>query len=1066
MNTQTTNSVARTAIKALTIAALTLGTSSPAVADLATNMWQGASGGQWGVPANWSLNRLPTTSDYVMFPDTGSDYTINVEGDYECGTFYVDYRQSGQNSVVSLTLTGSGSVTATWAAGSPNQHVARSNRKLVLDGVSLALNGNILLLYTELELKNDASYASDNGIYLWQRGTRVTVGHGCGLNLSGDVWFNGDSGVIDVEGEFRCSGVRMYNGVDHPYTLSIADGTFAVGGHGFSLPDASTLNLNGGTVQVSDSLASTKARLVRESNGTAVETLFSYNNPAVLSVCAAVDVLVTNETMVLSAPFSSPNGAFALREGSVLESEYPLTVKQFFNEPGIMHAATLRIKTIVFGGGVPFSCVNPEVGAKRYVNIEGPTTIRAFADMVKPGHGFYPMVSGTVTVDTRDWNDPSVQRKMYLGLGTCTSADLVFMGGGEVGFYQPLPYRAAFSSITVSNDTTLVLSDQGVSRVRAERFTLGPNAVLKIPAGTNTVYAGQWSIDPTARIEVVVPGGFTAGAHSLLSDDSGSSLAGHTSQVTISGDGAAGWSVSHQGGALAIVKSAGTVDGMYAYEWTGGAGNANFSEADNWYCRTRPPEKQIHAFGVADTVTEPWFDQVWNGDNPGGNVGTILFRNTAVKSFTIRGTERNLTCESTTAYWSRQVPSASTISSWGVYSQSALPQTIAASTLRSGTLLSVAAGGFGPVVVNSDLIAGSESYGDMHVGGDVRFAKSGLSIPRLVIQSLGGGDARFGSRLTLLSGSSLTVSRQDGIVTYGTAGAMFANGASFNVEAGATLTFAAGSGAEYKWSCSQPGKSIIDGTLDILAPYVNAANVVYGGSGRINVSEFRCSSAAGSMELSGSLNLYPPAVWNTVDSYGADAPFVLKAYDSPTIHLPSNWTYGPAAAVTNITTSTASNRACMIAKGATLTINGNGHTATFSDPVNGVGTLAITNGTLQLPGGANAALTLAIRSDGILSWNTAVTVGSLDMTPGATLAYGFGPPLTVNGDIDLTGILLDADAQVFRATSRWNELLVAKNGTISGTPVVSSAWRTTIANTPEGQVFLARYFDGLTIIFR
>ena len=857
----------------------------------------------------------------------------------------------------------------------------------------------------------------------------------------------------------------MFSG-EHPFTLSISSGTLIVGNHGLTLPDTATLDLTGGTVQICDALDSSHARLVHEANGTAVETLHSYSNPAALSSCAIIDVLRTNEVSVLSGPVMAKSGAFALREGSVLESDQPLMVKQFFNEPGIINPATLRLKTIVFGGGVPFQAVGTETPAKRYANIEGPTTIRAFADMVKPGHGFYPMVSGTVTVDTRDWDDPSVQRKMYLGLGTCTAADLVFMGGGEVGLYQPLPYRGAFSSIMVSNDTTLVLSDQGMSRVRTERFTLGPNAVLKIPAGTNTVYAGEWSIDPTARIEVVVPSGFTAGTHSLLSDDSGSSLAGYASQVTITGDGAAGWSVSHQGGVLAIVKSAATVDGTYAYEWTGGAGNANFSEADNWYCRTKPPEKQIHAFGAADTVTEPWFDQVWNGDNPGGNVGTILFRDTAVKSFTIRGTERNLTCESTTAYWSRQVPNASTISSWGVYSQSALPQTIATRTLRSGTLLSVAAGGFGPLVVNSDLIAGSESYGDMHVGGDVRFAKSGLSIPRLVIQSLGGGDAGFGSRLTLLSGASLTVLRQDGVVTYGTTGAMFSNGASFNVEEGATLSFAAGSGAEYKWTCSQPGKSIINGTLDILAPYVNAANVTYGGTGRINVSEFRCSSAAGSMGLSGSLNLYPPAAWNTVDSYGANAPFVLKAYDSPTIHLPSNWTYGPAAAVTNITTSTALNRACMIAEGATLTINGNGHIATFSDPVNGAGTLAITNGTLQLPGGANAALTLAIRSDGILSWNTAVTVGALDMTPGATLAYGFGPPLTVNGNIDLTGIILDADAQVFKATSRWNELLVAKNGTISGTPVVSSAWRTTIADTPEGQVFLARYFDGLTIIFR
>ena len=505
MNSQTNNKIVRTAAKALTAATLMLG-AAPA-AGLTTNVWQGASGGQWGSPANWSLNRLPITSDYVMFPDVGSDYTINVEGDYECGTFYVDYRQSGQSSVVSLTLTGGGSVTAAWAAGSPDQHVVRQYRRLVLDNVSLKLNGRNLLLYRNLELKNGAHYTSDDAVYLWTSGAALTIGGGCEFGITGAVWLNGDNcSIAETNGVFRCDGgVRMVSG-EHPVnvsvaggeaefnglplydgaSLSISGGSMKVKGGGFSLAETATLNLTGGSLEIRERIASINNRLVLESRGTDISTLASSGYISSPANCT-LDFLGTNLTVRLAGQVSSIGGGCALRSGSVLESEEPFLVKTFFNEPLIEKAATLRLKTIVFGGATPFQAVGSESAAKRYVNIEGPTTIRAFSDMSKPGHGFYPMVSGTVTVDTRDWNDPSVQRKLYLGLGTCTAADLVFMGGGEVGLYQPQPYRGEFSSITVSNDTTLTLSDQGRSHVRTEVFTLGHGAVLNIPAGTNTV---------------------------------------------------------------------------------------------------------------------------------------------------------------------------------------------------------------------------------------------------------------------------------------------------------------------------------------------------------------------------------------------------------------------------------------------------------------------------------------------------------------------------------------------------------------------------------------------------
>ena len=1041
-----------------------------ASADVTTNTWQGTSGGRWGDTANWSLNRLPSTTDYVVFPDTGSSYSINIDGNYECGTFYVDYRLAGQTSVVTLTLTGDGSVTASWAAGSLNQHVVRGYRKLVLDGISLALNGNNLLLYTGLELKNGACYTSDNPIYLWSAGATVSLGSTCSFENTG-VIVNGENVAININGGvFQSGNISMYQGTEHAINVSLAGGSatfrslplyktstlsisegsvFVTTAGGFILVDSAVLNLVGGSIQIRDALTSTRARLVRESHGTAVETLVSIGGNASSLYNCGVDALRTNETVVLSAPVTATGGAFALREGSVIESEYPLTVKQFFNEPGIVNAATLRIKTIVFGGAIPFSNTGSESGAKRYVNIEGPTTIRAFSDMVKPGHGFYPMVSGRVTVDTRDWNDPDVQRRIYLGLGTCTAADLVFTGGGEVGFYQPRPFRGAFSSIVVSNNTTLTLSDQGRSYVRAEEFTLGPGSVLNIPAGTNTVYAGRWNIDPTATINVIVPSWMGPRACAALVDTEGDSLAAHADMINITGS-ATGWSVSHQNGTLAVVKAAGSVDGTYPYEWTGGTGNANFSEAGNWYCETAPQQYLTHAFGAVDTVLSPFFDNVWSGESKGYSVGTILFRETAVKTFTISSAANiTMTCSN-----SSQTPAVNTITHWGVYSESDVPQRISVGTLRHGNRLTLATVGAAPVTIDSNLIGGQY---DTQMAGNIRFTKSGnINVNKVLLRQTG-GDASLGTTISVMSGTTLEVNSQNAAITTG-------DGVSLYVAEGGTLRFKAADNAMYKWTCAQPGKNMVDGSLDILAPYVNADNVVYGGNGRIDVSEFRCSSAAGSLGLAGSVNLYPPSAWNTVDSYGANTPFVLKAYETPTIHLSENWRYGPDSDVAGTTTSTASNRACVIASGAKLTIAANGHSATFADPVFGRGTLSVTNGTLRLDGGNAATLGIEVCQDGVFQWTAATSVRTLMLTPGASLAFPIGQPLAVAGDVELPDVILTTDREQFRRTHGWQTVL-SSTGTISGTAGIGNAMVRVVAAN-GGQELQVRFIRGIVIDFK
>ena len=133
-----------------------------ASADVVTNSWVGADGGKWSVAANWSANHVPDGNEYVIFPDTGSSYSVEVDGDYEIGCFYVDYRRkvngdydmSGANTtVVDFKLTGTGKVTAT--GNNTSQHCVRINRRLVMDGPTLDLTARnvVLLIYNGMIVK-------------------------------------------------------------------------------------------------------------------------------------------------------------------------------------------------------------------------------------------------------------------------------------------------------------------------------------------------------------------------------------------------------------------------------------------------------------------------------------------------------------------------------------------------------------------------------------------------------------------------------------------------------------------------------------------------------------------------------------------------------------------------------------------------------------------------------------------------------------------------------------------------------------------------------------------------
>ena len=166
--------------------------------------------------------------------------------------------------------------------------------------------------------------------------------------------------------------------------------------------------------------------------------------------------------------------------------------------------------------------------------------------------------------------------------------------------------------------------------------------------------------------------------------------------------------------------------------------------------------------------------------------------------------------------------------------------------------------------------------------------------------------------------------------------------ATFYVAKGATLTFKNGTASSvYQWT-AKPLRIVLDGTLDLQAPFVGGADQTYGGEGTLKVAALTPSTAATRVTLSDTLTLDSPAAWPTVNADGAETPLTLGASSGrPVIHAANGWTYGPAAGTT--TTTTPTDRAAYIRAGATLAVEPGGGVATFVDPVAGSGTLEITN---------------------------------------------------------------------------------------------------------------------------
>lgn len=1074
--------------KAKTVLAAIAATASLTAAAWNTNNWQGVSGGSWNDPANWSLGRVPTNSDTAFLVDMGGPYTIEVEGDHRIFCLMVGY-ESEATVQGTVTLTGNGTITA---VGNKENYI-RPKRGLILDGPTVHLDNGNLMLYGPLTVKNGSTITSIGHFTMWMTAPSIYVEQGGTVNIAQNLRCRAVSPITVAGGTFTCKDVIHYPGYTFvPINISVAggeftaesldlaaassitvtDGTLKATDH-ITLADTVTLNLTGGTLVLPE--PNYPQRMLTENDGATVEYITSNHiidgpvtdrtvlenlNGGSLTVknatAAAVKVFSQDgETVTVGGQLVVTNGYISFNNEATLTSDYPMFVKGFCTESvaglPIVHTPTL----VICGGIQPFSIG----GEGRYFIFEGPTTVRLTSNLTRTiSKSAYPLLSGDFVFDTRDWYDPTIVRSMDLrGLGAKDIAKVTIRGGGDV-WVMPTRTGTPFTRFAVEEGCTLTLASlvTGIDfgPLHTEEFVMGPNTVLNIPAGSNSVHAVRWSVDPSAIINVVFTEGLTTEAKGVLCDIGGNFTPAE-GQIRLVG-ATEGWGLIAQNGSWAVTNAAMDVTRESDYEWTGGGANTASETAANWG-GTRPMESKTYIFGWEDcgaTVNFHRFFQDETQTTPGGTtIQGVKFRNTAVKTFMIGGTA-GITYNNAGEYANATL-----------YSLSPVMQKYEGGSIR-GHNPTFSASAEGPLVIKTQTDFQKRSAtGVIGVSGDVRFGNT-ITFPRLSLTRYGNNLAHLvcGTRMSVLAGGSLTLTNQTSAFSSPFSG--------IRIEEGGTLTFNGGASAFYQWNIdkgntpySGAAKQTIDGTMNVNVPFRGGGHNSYGGNGSLNLTAaIQPALRATCVAFGDALNVNLSHDWVTTAA-GADYPLTIKAYGTPTFRLAADWRYGPAEGASP--ESTTAERMAVVAEGATLTVDAGGCEATFADPVGGKGTLAVSNGVVRTAGGTAATLGVVAKEDGVFELTAGQTLRSVRCENGGVLRMAAFNPVTVKESVDLGEINLVWPANVSLAGSpRWRTVFVSKAGITGEFASTSQPCVTRVVATEDGFALQIRRTDGMVISFR
>ena len=448
-------------------AGLTAATSTPFSLASATLTWTNPSGGSWSVPTNWSLGRVPVTSDSVVIALAGT-YTVTLDTTFTATSITVGLAGGTQTLALnSRTLT----VNGTFTVKPGGAFVASASTivgagAVVNQGTITATNTNVIIPVAN---QATAVFAGNSGV-----AGAFTNNAGATLQVQG----NGSVGTstLVIASGFTNSGAIELTDITSSYgaVLAVGTGTLvnssigtisalvgsggprtltaqldnqgvvnATGGASFTLLQPSGVHTNSGTINVTGtSFAVTQA-------GTAP----SFTTTGTITIGSGLTFTVTGGTFTHSAGPVNGAGAFVANSVTMTlntgftPASFSLTGSNLTLNAALSTAATASTISGSNIGG-PGSITN---AALQTLNLNGNTVVNT------PVSNSGTLVAGgTVTIGNT--------------LTNAAGATLRVLGNGSVGT----------STLTVTtpftNNGAIELTD----------ITSSYGAVLNVPNGTLT----------------------------------------------------------------------------------------------------------------------------------------------------------------------------------------------------------------------------------------------------------------------------------------------------------------------------------------------------------------------------------------------------------------------------------------------------------------------------------------------------------------------------------------------------------------------------------------------------
>ena len=593
-----------------------------------------------------------------------------------------------------------------------------------------------------------------------------------------------------------------------------------------------------------------------------------------------------------------------------------------------------------------------------------------------------------------------------------------FSGGATISL-SPAAISDRFATFEVGDGTTVNYYGGWYEFLRTHDFRLGRDAVLAHRTSARDYYrtvpcvTGTAEIDPTATLKVYA---YTLGQPIFRSLDE---VEIADAQVVAANGRPAGWEVWHVGGSYYFATNNCFAQSSLSWcAWTGRT-SGNWSTVGNW---------QSFIPGDGKPLWGAYFPCTYDGTHMVTACVTndyedlslpFLYATSGAGPHIIRGNTITLTSglkntQGTTSYDAAKIPTGSAISA---YSQ--FPFIVEAPIHATGDYFGVVAGGTtydaSVIALKGDVMVDKvfAPSGDVVIGGKLTAAD--LELNPMVSGKTQSGIAKWrGTVLTIRGGGEVEIT--DPTVSQTTGMVWIAKGGSFKVD------------GDFSWTDASMIHRV-DGTLSVAGQLTGTGVETYYGKGKV---------AFGGIAA------------------GTTAKFGQGVTIAPTTAEASKWTgnvqIDGKVAIAPEEEMTLPSTFTVVRPGSVLDFAGGEFTVLAAAPTGADYDVRVTG-------------KLAIADDMTLPW--------LTFEPGATLAFaakanGTIPTLTVNGNVDLTGVRIVGYADEDCAAIRRSTLLtVPEHFRITGTPAADDHYTYAVVDNEEGgQSLVATYKRGLMVILR